>query len=280
MVYNGAPYLDWYLDHYRSLGVDHFFIVDNGSDDGTCERLLAQPDVSVFSCLGNFTEAAYGVIWINHLLQRFGVGHWCFHVDIDAGFVFPGQDRGKTLKDLLSYCDTYGYCALRGAAVDMYPADLSGESGITSIADCTHFDADYAPIRSEMPPYYTVQGGVRKRMTGLALSVNKAPLIRMDPHVFYTNGSHNTTHLPVADVTVALLHYKFVGDVRDEIRKTVTRGTHAAGAVSYRRLQASFEKSGWDHSLLSEHSRRFEGPSSLEHHGLMKASKIWEEFEN
>lgn len=278
MVYNGAPYLDWYLDHYRSLGVDHFFIVDNSSDDGTCEHLLAQPDVSVFSCSGSFSEAAFGVIWINHLLQRFGIGHWCLYVDIDEGFVFPGQDRGKTLKDLLKYCDTYGFGALHSAAIDMYPAEFSGERGLTSISQCTQFDADYTSIRSEMPPYFLTQGGIRQRMTGLALSVNKAPLVRMEPHVYYINGNHNTTHLPVADVTAALLHYKFVGDVKKEIQKTVARGAHFAGAVSYRQLQASLDELGWHQSLVSDHSRLFEGATSLEHQGLMKTSESWEHF--
>ena len=41
--------LPFFLEHHRALGVDHFLIVDNGSDDGTTEYLAAQPDVSLWS---------------------------------------------------------------------------------------------------------------------------------------------------------------------------------------------------------------------------------------
>ena len=37
-VFNGGDYIDWFLDHYRKLGVDHFFVTDNGSTDGSRPR--------------------------------------------------------------------------------------------------------------------------------------------------------------------------------------------------------------------------------------------------
>lgn len=40
---NEAPRIEWFLRHYRSLGVDKFFIVDNGSTDDTAELLTAAP---------------------------------------------------------------------------------------------------------------------------------------------------------------------------------------------------------------------------------------------
>ena len=41
--------LPYFLEYYRKLGVDHFLIVDNGSDDGTREYLAEQPDVSLWT---------------------------------------------------------------------------------------------------------------------------------------------------------------------------------------------------------------------------------------
>ena len=38
-VRNEMIRLPYFLDHYRGLGVDHFLIVDNGSDDGTAAFL-------------------------------------------------------------------------------------------------------------------------------------------------------------------------------------------------------------------------------------------------
>ena len=47
-IFNAIDYLDGFFDHYRSLGVDHFFVIDNGSSDRSLDRLSANADVSVF----------------------------------------------------------------------------------------------------------------------------------------------------------------------------------------------------------------------------------------
>ncbi|NRA98848.1 MAG: glycosyltransferase family 2 protein, partial [Rhodobacteraceae bacterium] len=38
---NELPRLAFFLQYYRNLGVSQFFVVDNGSDDGSMEYLLA-----------------------------------------------------------------------------------------------------------------------------------------------------------------------------------------------------------------------------------------------
>ncbi|MGD9511559.1 MAG: tetratricopeptide repeat protein, partial [Geminicoccaceae bacterium] len=50
--------LPWLLDFYRGQGVDRFFVVDNGSDDGSRDFLLAQPDVHLFLTADSY--AVYG----------------------------------------------------------------------------------------------------------------------------------------------------------------------------------------------------------------------------
>ena len=40
--------LPFFLNYYRDLGVNHFLMVDNGSDDGGREYLATQPDVSLW----------------------------------------------------------------------------------------------------------------------------------------------------------------------------------------------------------------------------------------
>src|SRR5689334_2342449 len=44
----------YFLKYYRELGVDRFFVIDNGSTDGTVPLLTAEPDVHVFR-----TDAAF-----------------------------------------------------------------------------------------------------------------------------------------------------------------------------------------------------------------------------
>lgn len=270
-VFNGGDYLDWFLAHYRALGVDHFFVIDNGSTDGTRDRLLAEPDVSTFFNAGSFAVSRFGVLWINHLMQRFGIGHWCFHVDIDEGFVFPGCTAGRSLRDLLSYCDGRGFGLVRTTAVDMYPETLDATAATDPFAASCYYDVDYVEIPCEIPPYVVVQGGVRRRLTRLAAALQKAALIRMAPDVRYIECSHATTHLPVADVSGAVLHYKFVGDLKRRVGEAVARGEHASQAVFYRRFETSLGARGWQGSLLSPHSRRYDGPDGFVRHGLMSA---------
>ena len=275
VVYNGADYIDWFLDHYRRLGVDHFFVTDNGSTDDTVARLAAQPDVSLFANRDSFARSGFGVLWTNHLAQRFGIGHWCIHVDMDEGFVFPGSDSGRPLRDLLSYCEDRGFGLVRAIALDMYPETLDLGAGTDPFAASCYYDVDYLAIPAELPPYTVIQGGLRRRLTGLASSLQKSPLVHMAPDVRYIECSHGTTHLPVADVSGAVLHYKFVGDMRRRVGEAVARGEHAAGALSYRRLQDSLGEAAWRGSLLSPHSRRYTGTADLLRHGLIASSPDW-----
>ena len=41
--------LPYFLDYYRRLGVSHFLMVDNDSDDGGRQYLARQPDVSLWT---------------------------------------------------------------------------------------------------------------------------------------------------------------------------------------------------------------------------------------
>ena len=82
-----------FLDHYRRLGIDRFFIVDNDSTDGSAEYLSGHPDIHVFRTTGRFREAGGGTDWLNAILKEFGVGSWCVTVDIDEWLVYPGSER-------------------------------------------------------------------------------------------------------------------------------------------------------------------------------------------
>lgn len=277
-LYNGIDYIDWFLGYYRALGVNHFFITDNGSTDGSLERLCVEADVSVFSNPESFAAAGFGVLWVNHLMQRFGVDHWCFHVDLDEGFVFPECDRGRSLRELLSYCDDCGFGCVPAVELDMYPDRLASRPDIGPFEASCYFDTDYEWVRSELPPYVMIRGGLRARLTGLAVLMQKSPLIRMASDVRYVECNHATTHLPVADITGALLHYKFVGDMRKRVEEAISRAEHFAGAIFYRQLNGAVSSFGWSRSLLSQHSQRYEGTESLALCGLIKGSSRWDGY--
>src|SRR5436190_1282064 len=109
-----------FLNHYRSLGVDEFLVIDNDSSDGSTEYLAAQADVRVFRTSDPFRDAEQGTHWLNALLAEFGVGFWCVTVDIDELLVYPGSEQAS-LRALTTYLDRCGYQALHCMLLDLYP---------------------------------------------------------------------------------------------------------------------------------------------------------------
>jgi hypothetical protein len=54
--------------HHRALGVDRFFVVDNGSTDGTLDLLANETDVHVFATADSYAGSHWGVHWMNAML--------------------------------------------------------------------------------------------------------------------------------------------------------------------------------------------------------------------
>jgi len=223
--------------------VDHFFIVDNGSDDGTFEWLLEQGDVSLFSQTGSFSEAACGLAWANHLMARFGAGHWCVHVDIDEALAYDGREGGKSLRALTDELAAEGAESLPAFMLDIYPETLAPlPEGVARPFDLPHFiDTDYIFWPHELPPYRFVKGGIRGRMSGQNLLMTKAPLIRMRPETRYILNNHHHTHLRISRQQGVLLHYKFAGDIMARVDDAIARGEHYMNARFYRLLRHALD---------------------------------------
>jgi O-antigen/teichoic acid export membrane protein/glycosyltransferase involved in cell wall biosynthesis len=157
-----------FLQHYRALGVDRFFIVDNNSSDGTTEYLTRQPDVRVFRTSNRFRESSAGSTWLNALLSRFGVGVWCVTVDIDELLVYPGSER-SSLRELTTHLDRSGSEALSCLMLDLYPAgplrECSYNPGDDLIAAAPYFDAGpYERSLVDKCPGVFITGGMRERV--------------------------------------------------------------------------------------------------------------------
>ena len=173
-VYNEQLRLPHFLDHHRRIGVARFFIIDNGSDDGSFEFLLEQPDVHLFHTTEEFRRMR--AVWKKRILCEYGVGCWTLNLDADELFVYPHMEE----IDLLSFCrflDEEGVRGVHATMVDMYGVgELSGvvyESGTPFLEACPYFDSDgywlhYTPEHklrylNEAPPFQ-VRGGPRERL--------------------------------------------------------------------------------------------------------------------
>jgi hypothetical protein len=157
-----------FLEHYRRLGVDRFYFADNESSDGTTRYLTSQPDAHVFATTGRFREARGGTEWLNALMARFGVGHWCVNVDVDELLVYPGSESA-TLPKLTAFLESSGHQALSCMLLDMYPGgsleDVSYRQGEDLISSAPYFDpGPYERIPIMECPGVLIRGGVRERV--------------------------------------------------------------------------------------------------------------------
>ncbi|MEL6204249.1 MAG: glycosyltransferase family 2 protein, partial [Pseudomonadota bacterium] len=167
-VRNEALRLPYWLAHNRRLGVDRFLVVDNGSDDGTRDLLADQPDVSLWSTDAGYKASRFGMDWLNHLLNRFGAGHWCLTVDADELLVYPHSAR-LGLAALAAELDRRRQPALGTLMVELYPkGPLAGASylpGQDPTEALPFFDAEGYRIHRQRPARNLwVQGGPRERV--------------------------------------------------------------------------------------------------------------------
>lgn len=112
--------LPYFFEYYSKLGIDHFLMVDNGSQNGTREFLADQPDTSVWLAKGLYRKSRFGVDWLNFLQSKYAHGHWSLVVDPDEFLVFPYCDS-RPLCALTDWLDTGEIRSFSAMLLDMYP---------------------------------------------------------------------------------------------------------------------------------------------------------------
>lgn len=172
IVRNESERLPAILDHHREIGVDRFFIVDNGSTDGTVDLLLAEPDVQLFSTDAPFrTRKAY---WRHALLGEFFSECWGLHLDADELFVYPGMEQ-IGLRRFCGFLDREGVVGIFAVLVDMYAKEsierVPYRAGDSLVECFPYFDRDGYHLRFRgkrrrraVAPAFQVSGGPRERV--------------------------------------------------------------------------------------------------------------------
>lgn len=165
--------LPHFLAHHRRIGAGPFFGIDNGSNDGTMEYLLAQSDCHVFSTRESFAAAGFGISWLNEFRDIYARDRWCLSVDVDEAFVYPGCESAG-LSDLTRHLDETGVEGVLALMLDMYSeravADTAARPDQPLIDLCPYFDRHYEwrrrpriPFLPEAFPSLTFHGGPRLR---------------------------------------------------------------------------------------------------------------------
>ncbi|MEX1334907.1 MAG: glycosyltransferase family 2 protein [Candidatus Limnocylindrales bacterium] len=154
IVKDEAEYLEEWLAFHLALGVDHFFIYDNGSTDGSAELLERYINHGLVTCIdwpmGGGQLSAY-----NHSLRMFGTtAEWIGYFDPDEFLVPIADDDIPTF--LARYPDAaalriprleYGFSGHRTR-----PAGLSIDS-YTHVANVLQLDPELPPrVKSVVRP--------------------------------------------------------------------------------------------------------------------------------
>ncbi|WP_299410272.1 glycosyltransferase family 2 protein [uncultured Roseobacter sp.] len=177
---NEMYFLPSFLEHYRKLGIEQFAILNDRSDDGTKEYLLAQPDVVLFE-----SKYTYGdtvdlpedlvaripnqrilYVWRTALFNRFAKGKWAVQLDLDEFIHLP---QGYTFQDVGRKLDAAGARVAYGLMLDVYPKNISVLSSQSKDKEVDpgadwYFDGEpHLKLQENQPPS-VVHPGARARL--------------------------------------------------------------------------------------------------------------------
>lgn len=282
-IRNEARRLPHFLDHYRALGIDHFLVVDNCSDDGSDTPLADQPDVSLWRTEHRYRLSRFGLDWITWLQIRHGHGHWCLTVDADELLIYPYW-RTRPLGALCDELARRGRSSMAALMLDLYPEgplDAGPQDQSDPIEALPFFDAgNYTIRRQPGQDSLWIQGGPRARrfFAGAprrAPTLGKVPLIHWNRRYVYLNSTHaalpprlNRTYTETggAELSGVLLHTKFLPDIVPRSAEERSRGEHFANSSLYDGYYQELEGAP---TLHCARSTRLRGWRHLEALGLL-----------
>ncbi len=276
--------LPYFIKYYRDLGVDHFIMVDNDSNDGGQDYVAAQPDISLWSTKSGYGDARSGMDWLTFLQGKYADGHWALTVDVDEFFVYPFCDT-RPMRALADWLDASEVRSFGAMLLDMYPkgpvSQAVYEKGQNPFDLASWFDAgNYVISRNELMRNLWIQGGPRARAffadkPKTAPALNKIPFVKWSRQYAYVSSTHMI--LPrglnlVYDqqggekTSGLLLHAKFLNTFGARAAQEAVRGQHYGDGREY---QTYAEQNGADPDLWCNWSEKYINWRQLEVLGLM-----------
>ncbi|WP_203076103.1 glycosyltransferase family 2 protein [Falsiroseomonas ponticola] len=250
---NEMTMLPHLLDHYRSIGVRAFYAVDNASDDGSREWLLAQPDVVVYSAAGEYRTSHYGVTWQQTVLAHHFVSRWAVVADADEFLIYPGW-RNRGLMELIAAVEAERANAVPLWMVDMYPAGPLEEADFAArppFEAATWLDREPVHAFRLTSCFYSNRcqqvSALRHRLLPDSepngFVAEKVALFRYQPWIRVSEGIHSAANVRLSRQPAVFAHFKYHAGFRRKILEEISRGQHYNGAAEYKRYAAMVAES-------------------------------------
>lgn len=286
---NEMSRLPFLLKYYRDLGVSHFLVVDNASDDGSAELLKEQLDVSLWHTDSSYRASRFGLDWMTWLQIKYAHDHWCLMVDADELLVYPGDDQLK-LPELTRQLDEQGQSAFGALMIDLYPKGALGTQDYMAGQDPREvlpwFDAGpYRAERQNPKGNLWMQGGMRERVffqnaPERSPTLNKLPLVRWNRRNTYVNSCHSILPrelnfaydgLDGPMASGALLHTKFLPEIVSKSETEKQRQEHFNAPEEFDHYYDLIMQRP---NLWNESSVRYTGSEQLVALGLMSKGEM------
>lgn len=282
---NAALWIRSFIEHHLELGARHIFFLDTGSTDDTISLASTYDCVSVFSTELSFKQLQIGLRrWLTRTLGR---DRWSVTCDADELWDYPYSDR-LNLRFFLQYLNRHGYKTVTAHMIDMFsgePFNRLQSRPDDSLKDKYRFYDLTNVIRtrdvywmhngqSTDEHIFCTFGGIRHRHFGSrCLLQTKHPLVFADDSVgVYTYDGHFMTDAPVADITTALLHYKFVSSLAELAKTNLEEGQLYHASQHYQGFRDVLASEP-DFSLLSETSSELGRVQELVDSGFLTVSE-------
>ena len=254
------------VDHYRKLGVEKFAFMDNGSDDGTFEWLVEQPDIDLFRCYEPY-QTAVKEGWINRIVSHYGFDRWYIVTDSDELCTYIGMEN-HPIRDMSRLAEKKGIKRIKGLTLDMY-ADGQPFGNTDDIRRdyCwmdykTYFETEVQAGRTRFNAFL---GGPRYRLMNSRITLSKFPLVYWERGTISDSAHFQYPHNKLSEFEcyIGIQHYKFIDKDLDVYRKRAQGNSgFSSGGLMYKQYMEYVEKTG-SANFMYEGSVLFDGSEAL-----------------
>lgn len=281
---NEVERLPYFLEYYRKLGVSKFFVVDNGSNDGSSELLKSCDDVIYFYTEESYKGSGAGRDWLYELAHNYGIGHWCLTLDVDELLVYPGIEQ-VNLHDFCGFLDMEGAQALFCVFLDFYSdkklSETKYEPGTPFLKTCPFYEtATYRLVHNVQAPFLSVTGGPRWRLfwgedpKKIGPMMRKVPLVKWDEGFHYIYSTHSHSDRSLSSITGVLQHFKFFSFFRELAAQEARRGDRRQPA-DYHNYAATLED---DPLFITPVSKKYENSGDFIRDGISCSTPQYLDF--